>query len=352
LSGGLATWARRIEAPSLRLRVIGTAGSGKTQLALALLQDAERDGRRALYVCFNRPLADHLREIAPDPSRVFTYHQWCERRLRKAGRAIEFGGPDSFGRMEREAASLPVDPRELVDDLVVDEGQDFAAAWREDLFRLVGDRPDARIFWLADPMQNLYGREPFDDPGWPVMHAPANYRSPRSVVRALREILGERAVPGLQAESPIDGSEVEYLVYEHDDADAMLDATKRAITNALRAGFRKQDIVLVTWTGRGRSRLLGAATLGPHRLQSFAGRYDMFGNPEYREGDLLVESVYRFKGQSAPCVILTEVDFESFDEAAARKLFVGMARASMRLTVVISARAARELGPPVAGGTA
>lgn len=347
LSGGLATWARRIEAPALRLRVVGTAGSGKTQLALALLEDAARDERRALYVCFNRPLADHLREIAPDASRVFTYHQWCERRLRNAGRNIEFGGPDSFARMERDAAALPVDPRERVDDLIVDEGQDFAAAWREDLFRLVGDRADARIYWLEDPMQNLYGREPFEAEGWTLMHAPANYRSPRSVVRALRELLGD-AVPGLQAESPIDGAEVEYLAY--DDSDGMLDATKRAITNALRAGFRKQDIVLVTWSGRGRSQLLAAGTLGPHRLHAFAGRYDMFGNPEYREGDLLVDSVYRFKGQSAPCVILTEVDFEAFDESAARKLFVGMTRASMRLTVVLSARAAGALALPGGAG--
>jgi len=344
LSGGLATWARRLEARALRLRVIGTAGSGKTQLAYALLEDAARDGRRPLYVCFNRPLADHLREIAPDPSRVFTYHQWCERRLRNARHTIEYGGPDSFARMEREAAALPVDPRETVDDLIVDEGQDFLAAWREDLFRLVGDRPDARIYWLEDPMQNLYGREPFEAEGWTVMHAPANYRSPRSVVRALRVLLGDDAVPGLQAESPIDGSEVEYLAYE--DAEGMLDATKRAITGALRAGFRKQDIVLVTWSGRGRSQLLGAGMLGPHRLQAFAGRYDIFGNPEYREGDLLIDSVYRFKGQSAPCVILTEVDFESFGAIEARKLFVGMTRASMRLTVVLSARAARELALP------
>ncbi|MFA7505112.1 MAG: ATP-binding domain-containing protein [Burkholderiaceae bacterium] len=344
LSGGLATWARRLEAPALRLRVVGTAGSGKTQLALALLEDAERDERRVLYACFNRPLADHLREIAPDPSRVFTYHQWCERRLRSAGRTIEFGGPDSFARMEREAAALPVDDREIVDDLIVDEGQDFAAGWREDLFRLIGGRPDSRIFWLEDPLQNLYGREPFAGAGWTVMHAPANYRSPRSVVRALGTLLGEHAVPGLRAESPIDGAEVEYLVYEDDDE--MLDATKRAITAALRAGFRKQDIVLVTWSGRSRSQLLGAGTLGPHRLQAFAGRYDIFGNPEYREGDLLVDSVYRFKGQSAPCVIFTEVDFETFDASAARKLFVGMTRASMRLAVVLSGRAARQLPLP------
>jgi superfamily I DNA and RNA helicase len=266
--------------------------------------------------------------------------------LRAAGHAIDFGRPDSFERMEREAADLPVDEAERVDDLIVDEGQDFEAGWREDLFRLVGDADAGRIYWLEDPMQNLYGREPFVPRGWLVLHAPANYRSPRSVVRLLHELLGDAAVPGLRAEGPIDGADVEFLRY--DDIAGMQEATKRAITAALRAGFRKQDIVLVTWSGRGRSQLLGAGSLGPHRLHAFAGRYDMFGNPEYRDGDLLIDSVYRFKGQSAPCVILTEVDFEAFDEIAARKLFVGMTRASMRLSVVLSTRAARALPRRVA----
>ena len=53
--------------------------------------------------------------------------------------------------------------------------------------------------------------------------------------------------------------------------------------------------------------------------------------------------MYRFKGQSAPCVILTEVDFEAFDELAQRKLFVGFTRASMKLLVVLSERAAQAL---------
>jgi len=70
------------------------------------------------------------------------------------------------------------------------------------------------------------------------------------------------------------------------------------------------------------------------------GQYDLFGNPVFRDGELLVESVYRFKGQSAPAVILTEVDFETFDDKSYRKLFVGMTRARMKLVLVISDRAA------------
>lgn len=55
LSGGLAVWGRRITCEPQRLRVVGTAGSGKTQLALAVFRDALEAGRRPLYVCYNQP---------------------------------------------------------------------------------------------------------------------------------------------------------------------------------------------------------------------------------------------------------------------------------------------------------
>jgi len=50
--------------------------------------------------------------------------------------------------------------------------------------------------------------------------------------------------------------------------------------------------------------------------------------------------VYRFKGQAAPYIVFTEIDFAACDAAVMRKLFVGATRASMRLTLVISERAA------------
>jgi superfamily I DNA and RNA helicase len=83
--------------------------------------------------------------------------------------------------------------------------------------------------------------------------------------------------------------------------------------------------------------------LGSNTLRSFTGRYDLLGHPVYSEGDLLLETVYRFKGQAAPAVIFTEIDFETLDEKAVRKLFVGATRATMKLVMVISERAAKEL---------
>ncbi|MEZ5728563.1 MAG: hypothetical protein R3E48_11465 [Burkholderiaceae bacterium] len=61
LSGGLATWARRLDADPFRLRVLGTAGSGKTQLALALLRTPHAtDARRATSASTGRwPITSH-----------------------------------------------------------------------------------------------------------------------------------------------------------------------------------------------------------------------------------------------------------------------------------------------------
>ncbi len=201
-------------------------------------------------------------------------------------------------------------------------------------------------WWLEDPLQNLYMRDPVDLPGWTTLKEATNYRSPRDILDYLRDVVGA-SVPlaaGLTAASPFDGSDIALSTYDETNAaQACVDATKRAITQALSLGFRKQDIAVLSFRGREGSVLSALDHLGPHRLRSFTGKYDLFGNPEYREGDVLLESIYRFKGQAAPCVILTEVDFDTFDERNARKLFVGATRATMKLIVVASRRAARHL---------
>lgn len=347
LAGGLATWARRLEFTPFRLRVTGTAGSGKTQLAVQVMKDALAEGRRTLYVCFNRPLADHIARVAPPGAKVANYHQLCDWIARDAGRAPDFDAPNVFEQLEATFAQSPVDARWQFDVLIVDEGQDFQQPWVAALERLL--RPGGAWWWLEDPLQNLYMRAPVELPGWTTLKETTNYRSPRDILDYVRERVGATTplAAGLTAGSPFDGSDISFSTYDEANAtEGSIDATKRAITHALGLGFRKQDIAVLSFRGREGSAMTSLDQLGPHRLRSFTGRYDLFGNPAYREGDVLLESIYRFKGQSAPCVILTEVDFDRFDERIARKLFVGATRATMKLMIVATARAARHLGAP------
>jgi len=337
LSGGLAEWARNIECEPFRLRVIGTAGSGKTQLALSVLQDAVNAGRRPLYVCYNRPLADHVALIAPAGSTVATYHQLCDRILHSTGQVPDFTRPGAFDALETFIAGYRPAAGWQFDELVIDEGQDFQPAWRDNLLKLL--RPAGRAWWLEDPMQNLYGRPPVELPGWVILRAQTNYRTPRDILAYLQRLVGP-AQP-IESGSPLDGSDVEILTYaSHAE---LMDKTKTAITRGLGAGFRKDGIAVVTYRGREHSRFTPLDKLGPHPLKAFTGQYDLLGSPVYSEGELLIDSVHRFKGQSAPCIVFTEIDFEELDEAALRKLFVGMTRATMKLVMVVSERAAKAM---------
>jgi hypothetical protein len=337
LSGGLAEWARCLEFEPFRLRVVGTAGSGKTQLALNVLHDAVAGGRHPLYVCYNRPLADHIRRIAPAEAAVFTYHQLADHILRASGQVPDFSQPRAFRALEDFMASHPPDDAWRCDELIVDEGQDFQPAWRDALLKLL--RRHGRAWWLEDPMQNLYGRPPVDLPGWVVLRAQTNYRTPRDILGTLRRLLGPGA--DIECGSPLDGSDVDILTYAgHAD---LMDKTKSAIARALGAGFRKDMIAVITYRGREHSAFTPLDHLGPHPLRAFSGQYDLLGSPVYSQGDLFIDSVHRFKGQSAPCIILTEVDFAELDEAARRKLFVGMTRATMKLFMVVSEQAAEAL---------
>lgn len=71
-------------------------------------------------------------------------------------------------------------------------------------------------------------------------------------------------------------------------------------------------------------------------LRRFLGEYDAEGNQVLTEGRLNFDSVYRFKGQEAPAVILVDVDPRperalQYD----RLIYCGMMRATVRLDLVV-----------------
>ena len=340
LSGGLAIWARRLEFSPFRLRVVGTAGSGKTQLALAEYTGAIEQGLRPLYVCYNRPLADHIEQLVPAGGRVATFHMLSDAFLRAQGHTPDYGAPGVWTDIEAQMSSAQLPETWQYDVLIVDEGQDFSVAWRDILLRML--KPAGRAVWLEDPNQNLYGRDMVPLPGWVKLRSDTNFRSPRQIVDMLAQLGAVQ--PPVEAGSPFKGADVEELVYAAGDTEGMLAQTGRAVTLCLGAGFHRHDIAIASFRGRERSAILGLDKLSEaHTLKSFTGAYDLLGDPVYREGGVLAESVYRFKGQSAPAVIFTEIDFEQVDELVLRKLFVGMTRARLKLVMVLSDRAQRQL---------
>lgn len=341
LSQGLPQWVSRLSAQPFRLRVTGTAGCGKTLLALQELQQAHARRERVLVVCYNRPLAVHLQTLVAEHqwlgAQVWNFHALCDRLLKDAGIEPDYSQPDVFNLLPEQVLGLPQDLRWVFDTVVVDEGQDFEQGWVAVLERLA--HPASRWLWLEDPAQNLYGKQPVDLPGWMGLTVPVNYRNPRQVLAALDQIkplftLNSPELFNPESACPVDGWPVQWLGYEH--AVDIPAVTARAVTQCLKMGFDRSHVAVLSWRGHEKSQVLRLAQLGPHSLAHYTGQVDAQGRHVFSQGAVLAESVYRFKGQSAQAVVLTELQLEEMNDTEFRKLFVAMTRATLYLVVVAS----------------
>lgn len=337
LSDGLATWVPRIGAPSGAIRIQATAGSGKTQLALGLLEAAVAAGQRAAYVCYNRTLADHVRELAPARAEVVNFHLLAVEHLRRVAGEPDFS---SLQVLDQAAVRYASDSDGFVprwDVLIIDEGQDFDPDWIACLCRQL--RPDGKLYLMEDDDQRLYERAGFDIADAVTVQSRDNFRSPRLVC----DVINALAL----AHSPI----VSHSTYRgmlpglhlYATTSELTEQLARVVASLLERGFALNDMVILSNRGRAASALTGLAQIGPWRTRQFTGAYDRSGNPLWTEGELTVESVYRFKGQSAPAVILAEVDFDGLSPQDRKKLFVGMTRAQMAVEMVLTASAERTL---------
>ena len=336
LSAGLATWVPRMQVPSGLVRVVGTAGSGKTQLALRLLKDADAAGLKAAYLCFNRALADHMQRVAPVRTSTETFHEYAVRVLRSAGKPVDFLAVAAFDAIAKQCiALLEGNPADL-DLLVLDEVQDLQADWVQALLGRV--RHNGRAFLLEDPDQQLYkDREEFELPDAITVTSHENFRSPRTLVKLINALHLTRKE--IEALGPHAGDLPDPIVFNN--SEAIKPCTIQAVQHCLERGFALDDIAVISMRGRERSQLQGIDKLGDWTLRRFNGAFDAGGAPVWTEGNLLVESVRRFKGQAAAAVVLTECDFAELDTMNRRLLFVGLTRARVHLEWVVSARTAQ-----------
>jgi hypothetical protein len=341
LSDGLATWVPRIHSEEGIFVVEATAGSGKTQLALRLLSESCAKGLRCMYVCYNRPLADRMVQVAPTVAQVINFHELAIEHFRRKHGAVDFAEAGLFERVAREfvddsLSDAPADDkarpqRAHLDLLVIDEMQDMEPQWVEALASRL--KSDGRMYLLGDSQQSVYQRDDFDLSHAVSITCSENFRSPRHIVDVIN-LLG-LSQEKITAHCPEVGEAPQVCAYADSDVGGVR-ALDLAVAGLLAKGVDPSQIAIVTFAGRNHSKVLERETVGGLAVRKYTGQFDRAGNPIWTEGALLVETLYRFKGQAAPYVILCEVEFETLDEKQRRKLFVGMTRAQLHLVLIMS----------------
>lgn len=338
LASGLATWVPRIRHADQVYQIEATAGSGKTQLALALLGQAAAEGHKARYVCYNRPLADHIARLAPALCEVSTFHQLCRDHAEQLGQTPDFGKLKVFDELTTQYLQDAPTLHARLGLLILDESQDLDPAWVDALTQSL--LPDGKLYVMGDSQQQLYDREPFELPGAVSIHCMDNFRSPQRVVDTINRL---RLVPErIKSRSLHPGETPQFHVWSNEKTSAT-DQLETCLQRLWIDGYKPEQVAVISWRGYHQSQVLRQDHLAGYDTRRFTGLYDSAGNAVWSTGPLLVESLYRFKGQSAPVVVLCEVDFKELGALEMRKLFVGLTRAQMRIDVVLSECAAEAL---------
>lgn len=335
--GGLADTIGNVVGRPLRLSVRGTAGCGKSLVAVQAFRDAVGRGKRPLLLCFNRDLKEKLKVACGAGGIVETWHGALDQALLAIGQPIDHDGGADWHAAAETAFNANLPDAWQFDTLIVDEGQDFEPEWRDMLeLELFGHAGTDRI-WLDDPDQAIqYGLEPcakiWPRDGWTGYRARCNYRSPRSIAQYIKALLPF----DFEAANPLLGSDVG--VTRVTDRDEIPAAVGRIAAALIKRGFAMEDIIVLSLRGLTSATLGQTAKCGTLTLKRPLGSYDLFGNQQWSEGRLRFNTIRRYKGQQDAAVILTDVEMPSAADRLPewqRLMFAALTRATDRVEIVV-----------------
>jgi DNA polymerase III delta prime subunit len=321
----------------------GPAGTGKTLLALEAARRGHAAGRRVLLLCFNRPLAEWLREQAAGVADAKTI---SDHMVGAAG--IPAGSPKLSGGGEFWDVELPqmacdglIERPDPYDELVVDEAQDVLRSQFLDVldlsldgglragrWRLLGDFAHQAIY---DDSVDLDGFCCDQGGGCAVFELDENCRNSPAVA-ALACAGGGIGGGYVRVMRTDDGDLPEVRYWEGvAQQQEMLCA---ALEDLRAAGFRGPKVAVLS-TRKDAACVASTLTEQPWRdlLTPLTHSGPHGPAPDLHSGKTRYATVHRFKGLESRAVVLT--DIERLSTPRERDLFyVGATRATQRLIVL------------------
>ena len=314
--------------------ISGVAGSGKTLLALAKAQAMARDGLRTLFLCYNRPLREWLRQAVPRSFRdslvIDHYHGLANSLCEAANVPLwDMGDTNDRSFWTETAPEALIQACELLgsehkfDAVIVDEGQDFHDLWWvsiDGLFRDPARKPCFYVFY--DPRQNLYVHRPTppDELGEPY-ELPENCRNTARIAAHCAGLVGH-----------------EHKVREGaPEGDEPTIERAKSVAEAFRAaGKRVRALCMAPEGGLKRSQVAVLAASGTQKQwpEEFGGVPLTRDLDEWRRGDaVLLDTWGRFKGLEADAIVLIETPMRNPKWQATNR-YVARSRAKHLLTVI------------------
>jgi hypothetical protein len=310
-----------------RLAVMGTAGSGKTLIAIQTAVWLAQNGQRTLFTCLNKRLGRHIAEMtsADENIRASHFHALAYELALEADVIEEQGDQALPGETTYFSDDLPAALKRAAkvlatrfDAIVVDEAQDFQEQYWEGLLAFHSSPERTPLYLFADDNQNIY-----EGSALPVQ--PNEIFGPlRKNMRNSQEIQQFLLALHSREDAPIvGGPEVGPVrVMAYSDSEDLAKKCGDVLAELLGEGVALDDIVLLT-----------PSTVAKSALRS---RPDIGGIPISEDelpGTLLTSTLHGFKGLEKPVVILAELG-ERGEKRLVEYLYVGGSRARFQLILL------------------
>jgi len=285
-----------------RVAVKGGPGTGKTLLAVEKARRLARDGKRVLFLCFQKLLAQHVKSCA-EGFAVKHFHSCCFGMARRAGIQWEF--PDRYDDQQKFwgetapellLASLEKLPGERFDAVIVDEGQDFKELWWPAVDSLLREPRTGTLYVFHDLGQDVFGRSHVDSLGLVPARLGFNCRNTRRIAEFVATA-GDR--PAVLKPGAPEGVEVTELT----------GATHRACVEHVRKLLHRyvvteniptDRIVILTLKPFEYSKVWEAGHLGNIEIVEWT--------PSTQPNQIRMASAIPFRGLEADVVILCDDD--------------------------------------------
>lgn len=311
-----------------RVRIEGVAGSGKTLITLWAAQKFADDGKKVLLCCFNKKLAEWLREEMESSSIVVGhFHSIASDFCKKASMSLSMNQQDQTFWED----TVPIQFMDALDALgdeakfdaiLVDEAQDFHANWWTPIEMLLKDNTSSLHLFLDPDQTGIYGKgNCFPCAGMTYTLAD-NCRNSRCITKASgivagREISSKIGVP--------EGIDPVFLKTEPNVQQRTL-LLKKQVNKLFHDGYKVEDIAILSAWKRTHSNCSVYT-----EINNIPVNDDVIS---WRRGECLFGSTIKaFKGLDAKCIILADLPEYCSPGFTKTDLYVGATRARYALYV-------------------
>ncbi len=311
-----------------RLAVSGGAGTGKTMLAVGAASDLANEGKKVLFLCFNKMLSLALKEIVSGEGiTVSTFHsfayeyiyeiepKWYENQKAKDASFYEILFPS---KLMETIEAYP--PKEKFDVLLIDEAQDFNRSWLALAFKLISQ--EGKIILFYDENQNIFDRK-FEIPteeSFQSFKLEHNYRNTQKICSYVQDETGFQITPMNTPEG------VDVKVSEYVGLDDLENKLNQALLKLLMVENLSYNDIVIIVDGRVSKHLLSTLT----KIGNFPIRpWDV--NSQREEGVVYYTSITRFKGLESNVLLL--IKDEKTDHVESKRFYAQCTRAKSLLWI-------------------